>query len=113
MRELLGRIQEGMAVYDRTNEKIGTVRDVYLGAEPGAATAPETPAPHSFVDDIAAALAGPGRPDVVRSRLRREGFIRIDVSGPFAGDRYAFGSQIRDVAGDAVQLDATRDELVA
>lgn len=102
-----------MAVYDRENEKIGTVRDIYLGSEPGAATADDSAVrPHSFVDDFVQALAPPAIPEVVRERLLREGFIRIDTSGIFAGDRYAFASQIRTVSAETgVTLDATRDDL--
>jgi hypothetical protein len=113
MRHPLTDVQDGMAVYDRANEKIGTVRTVYLGSEPGAVTTGRAPAhPHSFLDDIVQALAPPAVPEVTRERLLREGFIRIDTSGPFAADRYAFASQIRGVSEAGVTLDATRDELL-
>ena len=113
MRELLGQVREGMTVYDGANQTIGTVRQVYLGGEPGAltTTGPAT-APHSFVDDIARALAPPAVPEVVRERLLHEGFIRIDTAGLFAADRYAFASQIREVSEAGVTLDATSDDLI-
>ena len=113
MHALLAQVQEGMTVYDRANETIGTVREVYLGSEPGAVTtAGRATPPHSFVDDIAPAVAPPAVPDVVRERLVHEGFIRIDTAGPFAADRYAFASQIRGVSEAGVTLDAARDDLV-
>jgi hypothetical protein len=113
MREPLGRVREGMPVYDRENARIGTVRTVYLGSEPGSVTA-DQPAvsPHSFVDDLAQALAPAALPDAIRARLLREGFIRIDTSGIFAADRYALATEIRSVSEAGVMLDATRDELV-
>ena len=113
MRELLARVREGMAVYDRANEKIGTVHRLYLGSEPGAVTV-TAPAEHlhSFLDDIAQALGPAPIPEVMRDRLLREGFIRIDTSGPFAADRYAFASQIRAVSEAGVTLDAGREDLL-
>jgi hypothetical protein len=102
-----------MAVYDRSNEKIGSVRNVYLGSQPGAVTTDRPPEqPHSFVDALVRSLAPPEVPEVMRERLLREGFIRIDTSGPFAADRFAFASQIRGVSEAGVMLDAERDELL-
>jgi hypothetical protein len=113
MRRLLADVRQGMTVYDRGGDRIGIVRDVYLGAEDDAATTSSPPMdPHSFIDDLARALAPTGPPEVVRQRMLREGFIRIDSTGPFAADRYAFASQIRAVSADAITLDAFRDELV-
>jgi hypothetical protein len=112
MRELLTNVREGMPVYDSTNEKIGTVRDVYLGSEAGASSEPPPPSPHSFIDHLAQALASTALPDVVRQRLRRKGFIRVDVSGPVAADRYAFASQIRGVSEEGVTLHVRRDDLL-
>jgi hypothetical protein len=59
-----------------------------------------------------AGLAPPAVPEVVRDRLLREGFIRIDTRGPFASDRYAFGSQVHRVSEAGVTLDAMLDDLV-
>jgi len=102
-----------MPVYDAANVKIGTVREICFGSEPGtAAPPPSSSAPHSFIDDLARALAPDELPEPVRARLRRDGFIRIDVSGPFASDRYAFPDQIRDVSSDAVVLAVPDDDLV-
>lgn len=113
MREAFKDVREGMPVYDSADQKVGTVRDIYLGSEAGAVgESARQPSPHSFIDDIAAALAPAPLPDVVQARLRREGFIRIDVSGPFASDRYAFASQIRSVSAHGVQLDSLGDDLL-
>jgi hypothetical protein len=113
MSRALDRVREGAVVYDRAGERIGTVREIFLGTEPGAATSARPAArPHSLLDDLLQTLAPPAVPEVVRERLLREGFVRIDTRGPFATDRYAFGGQVQSVSEAGVTLDATLDDLV-
>jgi hypothetical protein len=112
MRDLLMNVRDGMAVYDRDDDRIGTVREVYLGSEPGPTTNPVPRPPHSLIDDLVQALAPPAIPEVLWERLLGEGFVRIDTSGPFAADRFAFASQIREVSEAGVRLDAGRDDLL-
>jgi membrane-associated protease RseP (regulator of RpoE activity) len=112
MRDLLMDVRDGMAVYDRDDDRIGTVREVYLGSEPGPTTNPVPRPPHSLIDDLVQALAPPAIPEVLWERLLGEGFVRIDTSGPFAADRFAFASQIREVSEAGVRLDAGRDDLL-
>jgi hypothetical protein len=119
---VLGAIREGMAVYDRTDRKVGTVRDVFMGGvdpedarRQAAETAPPPPA-----DDSGSALPravakafrpNESIPDELRERLEQEGYIAIDAAGLFAGDRYATADQIARVADDRVLLSASSDEL--
>ena len=120
--QILTRVYEGMDVYDRTGDKIGTVEYIYLGAVgeeadkygAGPATASEGgPREGSLIDDFARVFSAEDRvPEPLRERLRRHGFMRIDSTGLFAADRYVMSDQIADVSGDHVTLRVTRDELI-
>jgi hypothetical protein len=119
---LLTQIYEGMTVYDRTDQKIGTVEHVYFGAvsqetdtHGGGPTTAASPGGHegSLIKDFAKAIAaGDEMPEPLRQRLLRHGFIRIDSTGLFAADRYVMPDQIADVSDDRVTLRVTRDELI-
>jgi hypothetical protein len=119
---LLTQIYEGMTVYDRTGQKIGTVERVYFGAVSQEADThgggPTTAAPpgayeSSLIEDFARAIFPADQvPEPLRQRLLRHGFIRIDSTGLFAADRYVMPDQIADVSEDRVTLRVTRDELI-
>jgi hypothetical protein len=119
---LLTQIYEGMTVYDRTGDKIGTVEHVYLGAVSEEADksggGPETASSpgrseSSLIGDFAKAIFPTDQvPELLRQRLLRHGFIRIDSTGLFAADRYVMPDQIADVSEDRVTLRVTRDELI-
>jgi hypothetical protein len=120
-RDALLHIREDMEVYDANNKMVGTVEDVYLGGSSDEALARgEGPATmrdpdlagDSLFEDIAEVFAPDDLPEVLRARLLREGFIRIDGAGLFAADRYVTPSQIASVSGDRVMLKATRDQLI-
>jgi hypothetical protein len=121
------QVHTGMRVVDVQGHEIGTVTDVYLG-DPEAATVPEP-------QDTGVAYAGPAGavpvtgvgtlgggvfatgvgtdlPDVERSRLLREGYLRIDLKGLFSGKRFASSEDIADVLGDAVHLTVDTAHLV-
>jgi PRC-barrel domain len=119
---ILTQIYEGMTVYDRAGDKIGTVEDVYLGGMSEEADkrggGPETaPSPgqgeSSLIEDLAKAIFPSDQlPETLRQRLLRHGFIRLDSTGLFAADRYVMADQIADVSEDRVTLLVTRDELI-
>jgi hypothetical protein len=119
---ILTQVYEGMDVYDRTGDKIGTVEYIYLGAVSeeadrygaGPATASEGgPRESSLIEDFAKVFRAEDRvPEPIRERLRRHGFMRIDSAGLFAADRYVMPEQIAGVSGDRVTLRVTRDELI-
>ena len=119
---ILTQIYEGMTVYDRTDQKIGTVEHVYFGAvdqeaetHGGGPTTAASPGEHesSLIEDFAKAVAaGDEMPEPLRQRLLRHGFMRIDSTGLFAADRYVMPDQIAEVSGDRVTLRVTRDELI-
>jgi hypothetical protein len=118
---ILNQIDEGMRVYDRDDNEIGTVRKVFLGAVTektnerggGPATAPDPEMREdTLVDNLAEAFAGnEPLPETVRERLLRHGFIQIDVSGLFASDRFAMLEQIDSVSDDRVRLRLAKEEL--
>jgi hypothetical protein len=119
---LLTQIYEGMTVYDRAGEKIGTVEHVYLGEGSnevdqhgeGPATAPSPGrGESSLLEDIATTIFPSDHvPESLRQRLLRQGFLRIDSTGLLAADRYVMPDQIADVSKDRVTLRVTRDELI-
>jgi hypothetical protein len=119
----LEQIHEGMKVYDQSQKEVGKVKSIYFGSVADAANnpgqMPETnsgttnPYPHTFLNDFANALDDPEEiPEVMRSRLAYNGYIRIDTTGWFSRDAYAMPDQIGSVAEDKVYLTVTADELV-
>jgi hypothetical protein len=118
---ILNQVQEDMPVCDRAGDKIGKVRQVFLGAVsnkmdqrgagPATASVPEQ-RDETLVDFVAEAFADKPLPDVLRERLLRQGFIQIDTSGLFASDRFAFADQIQSVMEDCVRLSVSKDELI-
>jgi hypothetical protein len=119
---LLNQIYEGMRVYDRTAEKIGTVEYVYLGDlteaddeqghrlwTPSVFGSHERSLIEEFARDVALTDA---LPDPLREQLLRHGFIRINSTGLFTADRYAKPEHIANVSDDSVTLRVTRDELI-
>lgn len=118
---ILNQIHKDMSVCDSTGEEIGKVREVFLGAVSeeahergrGPATVSESGGrDKSLVDYVAEIFADDPLPEVVRERLLRHGFIRIDTSGLFASDRFALPDQIESVSDDCVRLRLMKDELI-
>ena len=120
--KIMTQIYEGMSVYDGAGEKVGTVKDVYLGAVSeaqderglGPATV-STPGQQdtSLIDGFLKAFASPQPvPEPVRQRLLRHGFIRINTAGILTSDRYAMPDQIERVSDDRVFLRVPYEALV-
>lgn len=119
---LLKSIREGMEVHDSQEHKIGTVKQVYFGASSdetmnhgaGAATAP-SPAERrdTLVDDVARGIFAPDDlPEEIQQRLINEGFVRVDPTGLFKGDRYVLPEQIARVHENHVHLTVALDSLL-
>lgn len=113
------QVEEGMRVFDRMHNEIGTVEWVQIGDDdPATPEVEAATADHpreresSLIDNIAELFAPDQLPEEVRERLLQQGFIRIDADGLFAADRYVTPDQILSVEGDAVMLSVTRDELL-
>lgn len=111
-----------MSVYDQKGDKIGTVKEIYLGAvsatDDERGLGPATPSAPGSMDKtpmrrfIDAVSPNQPVPEPLRQRLLRHGFIRIDTSGLLTADRYATPDQIAGVTDDRVELRVTRDDLV-
>src|SRR5215213_3515762 len=97
---VLTLVREGMDVFDSKGDRVGSVRNLYMGAGSekslaegtGAATAPDPRMrDDSLLDDVARAFGADDEdmPEVLRNRLLREGYIQIDTAGLFASDVYA------------------------
>lgn len=120
---ILNQVREGMRVCDSTGQDIGSVRQVFMGSVSeqtneegrGPATASEAKwRDESLFDNLAEAFSTDDPlPEVLRGRLMRHGFIRIDTSGIFASDRYALADQVESVSEDCVRLRLAKDELIA
>src|SRR5215207_6380696 len=92
MQSILKQVRQGMEVKDSADQRIGTVKDVYFGADSdemmkhgaGAATAPDPSVREdSLVEDVSRGLFdvdGENLPEEMRQRLLNEGYIRIDTA---------------------------------
>ena len=121
---ILELVKEGMEVYDRDNDHIGVVEDVFMGTEnrveEETGTGPATSnvgtgsgfPDNTLLEEIADVLSVEDEmPEVVIDRLRQSGFIRVDA-GIFDEDLYVVPSQIGSVEGDKVTLRVDKDDLV-
>ncbi|UFU05863.1 DUF2171 domain-containing protein [Ruania halotolerans] len=106
-------VREGMTVFDSTGEKVGTVREIQMG-DPQAATAKGQDSGNTggIVGSIADAFSTGSLPDAAKERLARLGFVRVDASGLFAGDRYAASDEVAAVRDDALHLSVPGDQLI-
>lgn len=113
--EMLAQIKEGMAVLDSAGQRIGTVEEVYFGTgsdEVEAYTDDRGGGGSSDMEpDVADTYApGPDLPDVLRRRLLRHGYIRIDTG--ILENHFATADQVAGVSNDTVRLSVPHDELV-
>lgn len=128
----LAQVQEGMKVIDSSGREVGKVSFVKLG-DPGAASdagealgeapgevigAPSSAVGESGAQSIVAVPVGPGGDDdllrvpaPLRSRLLREGYLRVSHPGLFGKSHYVQASQIASVGDDTVTLAVARDRL--
>lgn len=110
----IARVREGMQVVDSAGDEIGTVEEVRMGDAGAVTTEGQGSGGGAGIAGAIATAIGGGEalPDSERERLLRLGFVRIDASGLFAGDRYAAADQVADVEGDVVRLSVGKDRLV-
>jgi hypothetical protein len=124
VQSLLKSVHKGMEVLDRANKRIGTVKDVYFGADSdemmqhgaGAATAPDPSMRRdSLIERVARELAnvpGDELPEEMRRRLINEGYIQIDTAGILRSDRFILPEQIVRVHDEHVHLNVALDDLL-
>ena len=92
---LLSEIREGMAVFDKQDNKVGNVVLAYSGegeyvAEANFGMEPSSP-------DVQEAVDSDRLRDEVRERLLSEGFIKLSTGGLFPGTRFIMPAQVSDV----------------
>jgi hypothetical protein len=110
----LEKIQPGMHVIDATGEDIGKVDAIRMGDPEAVTTAGEEPRP-TLLNEVAASLGSHTEPDVpepLRSRLVREGYLKLDSARLLEADRYVPADYVSGVSDDRVQLSVRREELI-
>lgn len=121
MEAIPNSIHAGMKVLDRSMHEIGTVETFRIGDEdpdrPGPETAGVSPILEEERNTLTSVLADVFAPDErlpreMQERALREGFIRLDVDGLFAADRYIFPEHIDRVDGDRLVLGVLKDDLM-
>lgn len=124
----LEKVHEGMTVYDHEDRAIGKVDQVYFGevdeaaeergkgpqgiSQSGISQRDEGSVDFAFGGTTSLNDNLAGMDDVIRNRLLREGFIRVDTSGLFSSDVYALPDQIETIASDGIHLKVDRDDLI-
>ncbi len=104
-----------MHVIDATGEDVGSVDAIHMGDASAVTTAGNEDLQPTLLDRVAESLGTEAEPDVpepLRSRLIREGYLKLDSSRLLDADRYVPADYVRGISGDRVQLSVRREELV-
>ena len=120
MQELPRDIHNGMTVYDSQRHKIGKVDDFKFSenaTDPGVEPADidgtdRRNQRESILGSIAEAFGAEELPESLRDRLLTEGYIRLDTAGLLAKDRFILPSQIASAAGEEINLNVAKDDLI-
>lgn len=116
--ELLAQIREGMKVVDSGGDDVGKVNYVQMADvndpddNPGSRDGGISLLDPANGDNEGGGLldAFTGGTDVTE-RMRRLGYVKIDASGLFSGDKYVEPDQISAVEGDTVRLSVSKDDI--
>ena len=119
------RIGEGMPVYDRDGEAVGTVKTVYLGGASDEAIEralhPEQAPPTPAGEKVSTAFDDDNVPPEMRARFMKQGYVLVegpDITGlrGYLGPEHIeglFTQELEDgTINDAVRLHVTRGELL-
>jgi hypothetical protein len=112
--DIMAQVREGMRVVDAAGDELGKVEYVKIGDPEAATVAEDMPTDRGIVRDVIEAFRDqdePKVPEPLRSRLMRQGFIKIDGKGWIDTDRYVAADGISRVAGDTVTLLVTKDQI--
>jgi len=120
------RIGEGMPVYDRDGEAVGTVKTVYLGGASDEAIEralnPEQAPPTPAGETVSTAFESDDIPRELRARFMKQGYLVVegpDITGTrgYLGPEQIEGVFTQELEGgtirDAVRLRLTRGELLS
>ncbi|HKY55652.1 MAG TPA: hypothetical protein VJM08_15150 [Anaerolineales bacterium] len=118
------RISEGMIVYDRDGQVVGTVKTVYLGGASEEAIQrvlnPEKAPPTPAGEKVWTVFESDNIPKELRARFMKQGYMVVegpDLAGirGYLGPEHVegvFSAEIDGVLTDVVRLRGTRDELL-
>ena len=118
------RIGEGMPVYDRQGEALGTVDVVYLGGASDEAIErvlhPEKAPPTPAGEIVSTAFEDEDVPRELRARFMKQGYIRVQGAGLTGEKRYfgpeqiegVFSVEVNGAFQDVVRLRVARGELL-
>jgi hypothetical protein len=125
---ILTHIREGMDVYDGKDKKVGTVDVVYFGAVSqedderglGPQSVSRSDEPNEGTTVAGFAFGGVISPvddlgdveEVLRKRMLREGFVKVDTSGLFSSDVFVLPDQIESISNEAIHLRVSQDKLI-
>jgi hypothetical protein len=120
------RIGEGMPVYDRDGEAVGTVKTVYLGGASDEAIEralnPEQAPPTPAGETVSTAFEADDIPRELRARFMKQGYLVVEgpeITGTrgYLGPEQIEGVFTQELEGgtirDAVRLRLTRGELLS
>lgn len=115
---VLAMIKRGMTVVDVDGDDVGKVSHVQMadlneaGSGGSAIRDPEAGLLDLDTGDEGGILGDVfGGSDRVTERMQRSGYVRIDASGIFTGDKYVEPHQIGGVEGDTVRLTIDKDAI--
>ena len=118
------RASEGMTVYDREGQVVGTVKTVYLGGASDEAIQralnPEKAPPTPAGETVSTAFETDDIPKELRARFMKQGYMVVegpDLTGMrgYLGPEHVegvFSEEIDGAFADVVRLRVTRDELL-
>jgi hypothetical protein len=118
------RASEGMTVYDRDGQLIGTVKTVYLGGASDEAIQralnPEKAPPTPAGEKVWTVFESDNIPKELRARFMKQGYLVVegpDLTGirGYLGPEHVegvFSEEIEGAITDVVRLRVTRDELL-
>lgn len=119
--DLLAMIKKGMTVVDVDGDDVGKVSHVQMADlneadDVGAANRRDTGlfdlTPDNEPGDDTTILDDVfGGDDRITERMERSGYVKIDASGIFTGDKYVEPYQIASVEGDTVRLTIDKDAI--
>lgn len=114
------KIKEGMTIFDKNGDKIGTVEYVQYSDEdynqPGVETATTTTTDDTshLVKSLARALVDENDiPEVVLERLNHAGYIRMDSSSFLDSDYYVPMDMVTNVVGEDIHIRTEKDSLIS
>lgn len=122
-RKWLAAVRDGMDVFDRNGDKIGTVKQIYFGAagdevEGGYVQGDigdgdlERDRSNFLFDEVAEAIAGVSDiPEEVRERLLQHGYVQVD-RGLLQSDGYVLSEHVVNVTDEGVTVNVDDDDLI-